>query len=184
MSEKSQEEIRKETEEFMKQHKPVGIPVTKEQAEAIKKILAQKGSEDKEAPSEDTIKQFAREFTKAQDEILDEIVAKDIAKKEAERGGKGFVSMTPEMISKEQGHKSIGKSYENFSSLISELKQKVREGDKEAQQNYRELVKKAVSALKQKSVVWEDNNPDEPSMIQNILQERNKKAREKLRKSD
>jgi hypothetical protein len=42
MSEKSQEEIKKETEEFMQKHRPVGIPVTKEQAEKIKTILGEK----------------------------------------------------------------------------------------------------------------------------------------------
>ena len=99
-------------------------------------------------------------------------------------GGKGSIPMTVEMLAKEHGNSGNSESFNNHAEMISYLKSEIRKGNETAKEQYAQLVKKTVDALKEKNTVWTDNNPDEPSIISNILSERNKKFRELKTKGD
>src|SRR4030067_2631459 len=70
MSEKTQDEIRKETSEFMEKHRsePIKVNVSKEQAEKIREILGKKGENEnmekgefeKQAEFEERMRTFAK----------------------------------------------------------------------------------------------------------------------------
>jgi hypothetical protein len=147
--------------------------VTKEESEAIKKLLEKKGENEKpeensEVLNEDKMRAFAKALLKAEADETEEIIRQDIAKKEAERGGKGSVGLRPEDLEKErQGH-SEGKTFSNHAELVSYLKEQIRKGDAQAKEQYKQLVAKSVRALKEKQIVWTDNNPEEPSFIQHV----------------
>lgn len=104
-----------------------------------------------------------------------------------QEGGKGSVGLRPEDLAKEQKGNSANsdKNFQNYSEMVSYLKEQIRKGDESAKAAYRELIKKSMNALKEKNTVWEDSaNENEPSMIKNILEERNKKFRDSKTKGD
>ena len=99
--EKRQDQIRKETDEFMQKNRPVTrLNVTGKKAEEIKKIIAEKAESEGNEPNEDKLKAFAKKLLKIQDELMEAEVQADIEKREAEKeakaykeGGKGVVPL-------------------------------------------------------------------------------------------
>lgn len=159
MSEKSQEEIKEETQKWMEEQKKktgnvtINIMGAKKGSEEQKE--APKENENKEFPTSENMRAFAKALIKAEGEETEEMIRLDIQKKNAEReekeykeGGKGILGMTPEMLAKEQ-HDSGKKEFDSVEEMVNWA----RENDPES---YAKIKEKAQRGLMNNSFEWTD----------------------------
>lgn len=127
-----------------------------------------------------TIGKMKKEY---EEEKLQEAEAEGSNVQFSGRGAGGSVGLREEDIERELGHKD-SKTFENYSSLVSHLKSEILKGSETAKKQYSELVKKCLKGLQEKQLVLKEN-PEEPSFIQHVLSERNKRLRSsKTKESD
>jgi hypothetical protein len=173
--EKTQEQIRKETVEWMEKNspQPIRFQVNREQKEQIMKIIGNKtpSIDEKQDEFEEHMRSFVRQLRQAKEED-EEFIRRDA---ELKNGGKGSVSMTPEMLKMER-RSGISEGYSTHEEMIDDLRKR---GDRET---LNKIWEKSLNGLKndpQKCMNFSYSDPwiDGKSAIRHKLDADNKKAR-------
>ena len=177
MSEKSQEQIKAETEEWMQKHRPAStvVNVSKEQAEKIREILGKKGENEnmekgefeKQSEFEDRMRKFVKEMRAEQaEEKLIEASQKE-ADIQFKEGGKGNVGLRAEDLAHERGS-SEQKEFSTHEEMIKYCK----EFDKES---YAKLWEKTVQDMKKAPNIMLNSETIFPNALEDVKQAQNEK---------
>jgi len=179
MSEKTQDEIRKETSEWMEKHRPepIKVNVSKEQAEKIREILGKKGENEnmekgefeKQAEFEERMRTFVKQLRAEQaEEKLIEASQKE-ADIQFKEGGKGNVGLRAEDLAHERGS-SEQKEFSTHEEMIKYCK----EFDKES---YAKLWEKTVQDMKKAPNIMLNSETTFPNALEDVKQAQNERWR-------